>query len=102
LNEGAGFAGYTDWRIPNQFELLSLVDLGRTFPSPAVAPEFNSNCTSGCTVLTCSCTDYSFYWSSTTVQDDPARAWSVYFGNGSTSSDGKTNSLQARAVRNAY
>ncbi|MCZ2110602.1 MAG: DUF1566 domain-containing protein, partial [Dehalococcoidia bacterium] len=27
LNTGSGFAGHTDWRIPNRFELESLLDL---------------------------------------------------------------------------
>src|SRR5438876_4731452 len=56
---GTSFAGHTDWRVPNVKELQNIV--------PAVSPAFNNNCTSGCTVLTCSCTASSGYWSSTTV-----------------------------------
>jgi len=41
--------------------LQSLVDFGSM--ELAVSPAFNTNCTPGCTVLTCSCTVGSSYWS---------------------------------------
>ena len=76
---GTSFAGHTDWRVPNVKELQNIV--------PAVSPAFNNNCTSGCTVLTCSCTASSTYWSSTTVAGQarpgdppgPTFAWFVLF-----------------------
>ena len=79
LNEGAGFAGHTDWRIPNVKELQSIVDYGNG--NPAVDAAFNTNCTAPCTVTTCSRTQYSApYWSSTTTAGGSATAWFVYFG----------------------
>lgn len=100
LNDGSGFAGHTDWRLPNQFELLSLLDYGRT--NPSIAPEFNTNCTPGCTVLTCSCTRADFYWSSTTLVDFPSQAWTVNFTSGLAAPTYKTMaSATVRAVRNA-
>src|SRR5438876_7066361 len=55
---GTSFAGHTDWRVPNVKELQNIV--------PAISPAFNNNCTSGCTVLTCSCTASSTCYSSST------------------------------------
>jgi len=63
LNAGAGFAGHTDWRIPNENELQTLVNYENH--NPAVDTVFNTNCAPGCTVLTCSCTTSGGYWSST-------------------------------------
>jgi len=77
LNGGGGFAGHTDWRVPNRFELETLVNLGAVIPSTYSA--FNTACPASCTVLTCSCTQSSNYWSSSTYQGTPTIAWNVYF-----------------------
>ena len=49
---------------------------------PAVGPSFNTGCAPACTVITCSCTVASFYWSSTSVATDLAFAWVVGFLSG--------------------
>jgi hypothetical protein len=56
LNGGGGFAGCTDWRIPNAKELQSIVNY--EVSNPAVDPAFHQSATcTGCTdVTTCSCT----------------------------------------------
>jgi hypothetical protein len=94
---GSAFAGHTDWRLPNQFELYSLLDLGAV--TPAVSAAFNTGCVSGCGVLTCSCTMSDYYWSSTTYEDGTAIAWYVDFSNGYVGGEGKGSSLRVRAVR---
>ena len=97
LNAGLGFAGHTDWRLPNVKELLSIVNYETL--NPAVSPAFNTRCVAGCTVLTCSCTA-AFYWSSSTGAGSPAGAWVVFFNIGSVRDIvGKGNSLRVRAVR---
>jgi Protein of unknown function (DUF1566) len=105
LNQ-TNFAGHHDWRLPTVSELVSILDFG--MDTPAVDPLFNTICTSGCTVTTCSCTALGTYWSSTTTAYDPSFAWDVPFTsynyNGRRfasllSNDPKFNGNYARAVR---
>jgi hypothetical protein len=92
----ANFAGRNDWRVPNVKELPSIIDY-ETF-NPGVDPAFNNGCTTGCTVLTCSCTAASAYWSSSTNADSPSDAWVVFFGGNVFDAD-KSDSTVVRAVR---
>ena len=99
LNDPNGpFAGHTDWRVPNRTELLSLVDIGRE--GPAIDPAFDTGCTAGCTVTTCSCEEGDEYWSSNTVVDFDTTAWAVSFDEGDAESALKTfGGDNVRAVR---
>ncbi len=88
-------------RSPNRKELGSLLDLAVSAPS--IDPAFHQAATyTGCTDVTlasCSCTASSFYWSSTTVVNNPGNAWAVAFSFGSVSLPFKTNSELVGAVR---
>jgi hypothetical protein len=97
LNAGSGFAGHTDWRIPNVNELHTLANYQNA--TPAVDPAFNTNCTGGCTVLTCDCTVPYGYWSSSAYQLDAHSAWFVSFVGGNVDETGKSGYFYARAVR---
>ena len=85
LNE-ANFAGHSDWRLPTNGELLTLVDYERW--SPACRSRF-APMQSG------------YYWSSWTYQGRPNSAFGVYFLDGTTGALGKTILTYVRAVRAA-
>lgn len=94
---GTGFAGYSDWRLPNRRELDSLVDFSRSDPS--VAPVFQTVCTEGCLPTACSCTAMADYWSSTTAAVNSTLAWVVEFSRGRGDDRGKSTARAVRAVR---
>jgi hypothetical protein len=60
---------FTDWRLPNVREVLSLVDFGEVGPALPAGHPFEN-------------VQSSFYWSSSTAVNDPANAWTINFGTG--------------------
>ena len=99
LNTPPCFAGFCDWRVPNRFELESILDLGTT--DPAVSAPFNTGCSPGCTVLTCSCTYSGVHWTSSSAADAESIGWGVNFFFGSVNRNylKATESYFVRAVR---
>jgi len=78
-------SGYSDWRLPNHKELLTLVDDMRSNPSidtTKFSGAFSSD-----------------YWSSTTYANNTLFAWLVGFSYGYSSYYGKTGAIYARCVR---
>jgi hypothetical protein len=98
LNGSGGFANHTDWRLPNVNELQSLANYDGA-ANPAVSPAFDTGCVLACTVLTCSCTQPFYYWTSSTSQQSPNAAWAVYFVDGGVGGVVKTGIAYVRAVR---
>jgi hypothetical protein len=101
------FGGHNDWRISTvgqdggtpQLETILATNPNCT-TNPCVSPVFNTGCTPGCTVTSCSCTVPSFYWSGSTTSTSPGGdAWGVYFDNGSVYPLGKPFNGYVRAVR---
>jgi hypothetical protein len=96
--DGAGFAGYSDWRVPNYKELVSILNLQQTGPATSQTFQDPNPCTTPCTVISCSCTGER-YWSSTTYAPIPDSAYNVSFVDGTVSYDAKMTALSVRAVR---
>jgi hypothetical protein len=67
--------------------------------NPAISAPFNTGCQLGCSVLQCSCTASSYYWSSSTYAVEPTEALAVFFGSGFVFPGAKTSKNYVRAVR---
>lgn len=76
---------FTDWRLPNYKELISIVDLSRVNPSI----DYNYF----------SYNNIKSYWSSTTHSSFTGSAWNVFFYNGNYSFSDKTEEKVVRCVR---
>lgn len=84
------WGGYDDWYLPNEHELLSIIDYGSfnpavdatAFPTKSF-PSFNSG----------------IYWSASVASLNPYWAWHVSFYDGGTSCYEKDNTYRVRCVR---
>jgi hypothetical protein len=96
LNEGSwaealsycdslNWGGLTDWRLPSDFELVSLVDL--RYAQPTLDPTRFPDNVGG------------YYWSSTTRPVDPGEARTVWFDDGRTINRSKDENHRIRCVR---
>ncbi len=79
------FADQTDWRLPTNNELQSIVDYGSH--SPAIDTQYFPDTTS------------FIYWSSTTYVNNTAYAWLGHFSSGAVYGATKSTNCYVRAVR---
>ena len=86
--ETLSLGGYTDWRLPNKHELLTIVDRSRKFPSIDISVFQNTDETSA-----------SYYWTSTTSTSDNTDAWILRFTIGYSEEYGKNYNCHVRCVR---
>lgn len=82
-----GLCGFKDWRLPNRFELESLVNYGNT------GSRIDTTYFPG--------TNPEFYWSSTPGVANTGAAWVVNFRTGNTSLSSRQSSFPLRLVRSA-
>lgn len=88
--QGGGFGGYRDWRLPTIAELRSLM----LEPWPCE----NGPCIEPSRLGLESVAGLS-YWSATTFDGDRSRAWSLFLSDGETETQAKREELHVLAVR---
>ena len=81
----AGYAGATDWRLPNRNELTSIVE--RRCWEPAINVALFPN------------TPSSWFWSSSPYAGSSGDAWYVHFYDGYVNAGSKSSTRQVRLVR---
>ena len=85
LNVGGGYAGHSDWRLPNLKELKSIVELQCSYPAINAAVFSNIP---------------AFYWSSSPSAYGGNHAWGVDFASGYGRYDYRNYYNYVRLVRN--
>lgn len=82
---GLDFAGFTDWRVPNVIEGVSVVNFAEFNPS-IYEPPFSN-------------TAIAYYLTSTTYVNITTSVWTVSMSSGLIVANAKTNTYKLRCVR---
>jgi hypothetical protein len=78
---------YTDWRLPTEKELMSIVDYSIPYSGPTLNTNYFPNAHS------------DFYWAISPVANNNGNAWSVDFGFGDVGYAAETTTYYVRCVR---
>ena len=91
---GLTYAGFSDWRLPNIFEISSIIRYG--WPGVSLGPPF---------VLQARFPNTQIgdpYWSSTTREDLTSQAWELDFNTAMSSRSVKSQTRWVRPVRGGF
>jgi len=83
----AGWCGYTDWRLPDRFELRGLVDLSIPWPGPTIDTGYFPDALG------------TWYWTSSLYASSEYYAWYVLFGHGVSYYSSRYGDSAVRLVR---
>ncbi|HUT77949.1 MAG TPA: DUF1566 domain-containing protein, partial [Polyangia bacterium] len=87
--DGLDWGGHADWRLPDRYELMSILDHGK-----ASAPLIDA------TAFPNTPSSYSYFWSSSSRANNTSYAWAASFEYGGLLNSGKTVvDFYARCVR---
>ena len=85
INNNGGFAGYADWRLPNEAELVSLIE------EQCIEPAINETVFPN--------TALKFLWSASPDFNNDTSTWFVDFKHGATGTTTRTQPWPVRLVR---
>jgi len=85
--DSLNLGGSTDWRLPTEKELGSLIDYSIANPGPMIRTAYFPSAKK------------TYYWSATTSAADPNKAWNILFSDGPENYADKGSYYNVRCVR---
>ena len=82
------WGGHGDWRLPDRYEIQSIVDFGTQRPS------IDASAFPG--------TPHTYFWSLSSYEDASSSAWNVTFNDSEMRASGKVNENAVRCVRRGH
>ena len=89
----AGLCGHTDWRLPSEAELNTIMDSSVFYPGPSIDTNWFPNTQDGSSAAG------GWFWSSSPAASNAGYAWVARFDNGYDSYVNKATGFYVRLVR---